>query len=161
LQAKAADDQRRAEADIPGLETRLAAAERDRAAAAAAVSAREGEYLEAAKVIDKRVADELVPDRNDPVMSYLALQRVFESPAGTAARFYAHLMLGLLLMVELSYVLVSEYFEHASVYKARLIARTKIMAAEAARQYRRTSDAMFPPDQTAEQTVFRIVPRFE
>jgi hypothetical protein len=161
LQAKAVDDQRRAEADIPGLEARLAAAERNRAAAAAAFGAREGEYLEAAKAIDKRVVDEAVPERNDPVTSFLALQRVFHSPAGEAARFYAHLMLGLLLMVEVSYVVVSEYFEHASVYKARLIARTKIMGAGEGERYRRTTVEMFPPDRADDKTVFRIVPRFE
>jgi hypothetical protein len=161
LQAKAVDDQRRAEADIPGLEARLAAAEQRRAAAVAAFSAREGEYLEAAKVIDKRVADEAVPMRNDPMASYLALQRVFASPVGEAARFYAHLMLALLLMVEVSYVVVSEYFEHASVYKVRLIARTKIMAAGEGDRLRRSTGEMFPSDPVGDKTVFRIVPRFE
>jgi hypothetical protein len=64
-------------------------------------------------------------------------------------------------MVEVSYVVVSEYFEHASVYKARLIARTKIMGAGEGERYRRTTVEMFPPDRADDKTVFRIVPRFE
>ena len=44
----------------------------------------------------------------------MAPQKVFASKDGDGARFFAHLMLALLLTVEL-YVLVSEYFGHASV----------------------------------------------
>jgi hypothetical protein len=70
-------------------------------------------------------------------------------------------MLALLLMVEVSYVVVSEYFEHASVYKARLIARTKILAAGEGDRLRRSTGEMFPPDSVGDKTVFRVVPRFE
>ena len=121
-------------------------------------------FLEAAKVIDKRVAEEAVPPRDDPTMSYMALQQVFASPMGPAARFYSHLMLILLLTVELSYVLVSEYFGHASVYMARLIARTKILSAKAADQLRRETAALFGRDDDADDPpgtpAFRAVPRF-
>ena len=50
----------------------------------------------------------------------MAPQKVFASKDGDGARFFAHLMLALLLTVEL-YVLVSEYFGHASVRMARLL----------------------------------------
>ena len=159
-QEKATADGRRAESDIASLQAALPAATRKLDDAQTAFRAREPEFLEAAKAIDKRVSDEAVPARNDPVMSYMALQRVFASPAGAAARFYAHLMLGLLLMVELSYVLVSEYFGHASVYMARLIARTKILAADAADEYRRKIGALFEPDGERTGAKFRVVPRF-
>jgi hypothetical protein len=157
-QGKAADDLRRAEADIPGLETQLADARRKRDDALAAFRAREVEYLAAAKTIDERVAAEAVPARDDPVMSYMALQKVFASKDGDGARFFAHLMLALLLTVELSYVLVSEYFGHASIYMARLIARTKILAADAADEYRRRMGGGGPP--SGGPTVFRVIPRF-
>jgi hypothetical protein len=155
-QNQAAADLRRAEADIPALEARISDAERARLAAVAALDARQGVYFEAAKAVDTRITDELIPARDDPTMSFMALQRVFDSPNGPAARFYSHLMMALLLMVELSYVLVSEYFAHASVYMARLIARTKILAAEAADQYRRKTASMFG-DNTGRP--FRVVPR--
>jgi hypothetical protein len=77
---KAAADLRQAEADIPALETALAAAARKRDDALAAYREREPEFLEAAKEIDKRVTAEAVPPRNDPVMSYMALQEVMNSP---------------------------------------------------------------------------------
>jgi hypothetical protein len=164
---KAAGDLRRAGADIPQLEAAVAAGEHKRDEAVAAVRAGEPAFLEAAKPIDARVAAELVPPRNDPTMSYMALQAVFASPAGPAARFYSHIMLMLLLTVEMSYVLVSEYFGHASVYMARLIARTKILAAEAADEYRRKTRALFGRDDDDDDDVppsrsrgFRVVPRF-
>ena len=157
--AKAAEDLRQAEQDIPALESALAAAEQKRDRAQAAVRAHEAAFIEAAKQIDERVAREAVPARLDPVMAYLALQKVFESPEGPAARFYSHLILTLLLTVELSYVLISEYFAHASVYMARLIARTKILATEVADEYRRKTgrgDDDDPPGAPS----FWVVPRF-
>ena len=163
-QGKAADDLRRAESDIPRLEAQLGDARSKRDDAVAAFRVREVEYLAAAKVIDERVAAEAVPARDDPVMSYMALQKVFASPSGAGARFFAHLMLALLLTVELSYVLVSEYFAHASVYMARLISRTRILAADAADEYRRrTGGGGGPPAAPGkrERTAFRVIPRFE
>jgi hypothetical protein len=158
-QEKAADDLRRAESDIAGLKARLAAAEGKRDNAVAAVRAREPEFVAAAKLIDARVSAELVKPGNDPLLSYMALQRVYASPeVGPAAHFYAHLLLALLLVIELSYVLVSEYFSHASIYTARLIARTKILAAEAADEYRRR--ALLQQDGERERVAFRVIPRF-
>jgi hypothetical protein len=164
LRDKAAGDLRLAETEIPALEDRRAALERKRDAVLGDLHAHEGAYLKAAKAIDLRVAREAVPPRNDPAMSYIALQEVFHSPAGRAARFYEHLMLGLLLMMEISYVVSSEYFSHASIHEARLIARTKTLAAQAASQYRNTAGALFQPDNAGgrlpEHGSFRVVPRF-
>jgi len=158
--AKAADDQRQAEEQIPVLESAVDAAGRKWQQAQAAVRAHEAAFLEAAKQIDERVAREAVPPRLDPVMAYLALQKVFESPEGPAASFYSHLILTLLLTVELSYVLISEYFAHASVYMARLIARTKILATKAAEDYRRQTGRDDDDDDPPGAPSFWIAPRF-
>jgi len=160
-QAEAAGELHRAESDIAGLEARLAAATRKHDEAVAALRAREPEFLAAAARIDARVNAELVKPSNDPLMSYMALQRVFASPdIGPAAHFYAHLLLALLLVMELSYVLVSEYFGHASIYMARLIARTKILAAETADHYRRATSTLFQHGGEHEHVAFRVIPRF-
>jgi hypothetical protein len=128
--------------------------------AQAAVRSHEAAFLEEAKKIDERVAREAVPPRLDPVMAYMALQRVYASPDGAGARFYSHLIMILLLTVELSYVLVSEYFAHASVYMARLIARTKILATEIAEGLRRATRRDDDDDDPPGAPAFRVVPRF-
>jgi Domain of unknown function (DUF4407) len=159
-QGKAADDLRRAESDLSALEARRVAAEHKRDDAVAAYRVREGEFLEAARTIDARIDGELAKPSNDPLMAYMALQRVFESDVGPAARDYYHLLLLLLLVMEMSYVLVSEYFAHASIYEVRLIARTKILAAEAAEQYRRSADVLYRSPAATPQPSFRVIPRF-
>jgi hypothetical protein len=160
-QAAASGALNRASGDLAGLETRLTDATNTHDDAVKTFRAREPDYLKAAAAIDARVAREEVPERNDPVMSFMALQEVYASPMGPAARFYSHLMLGLLLTVELSYVLVSEYFGHATIYMARLIARTKILAAEAAEHYRQSTGQLFTHNGRNEGPVFRLLPRFK
>jgi hypothetical protein len=67
--------------------------------------------------------------------------------------------MSLLLTVELSYVLISEYFAHASVYMAKLIARTKILASQEDEKDRRETgrdDDDDPPGAPS----FWVVPRF-
>jgi hypothetical protein len=152
---------RRASSDVDALEARLSGATGKHDEAVTTFRAREPEYLTAAAAIDDRVVREAVPERNDPAMSYTALQEVYASPAGPGARFYSHLMLTLLLTVELSYVLVSEYFGHATVYMPRLIARTKILAAEAAEQYRRSTGDLSQRRGGSERPTFRLLPRFK
>jgi len=162
IRSNAADARmRRSAADLTALEARLPDAESRYADAVKTLREREPAYLEAAKEIDRRVAAEAVPARNDPIMAYMALQKVLASPDGAATRFYSHLILTLLLTVELSFVLVSEYFGHASVYMARLIARTKSLAADAGEQYQQKIAALFRRDgDGAERGSFRVVPRF-
>ena len=146
--------------DLSALETRLPDAESKYKDAIAAFRAREPDYLEAAQAIDARVARETVPARNDPVLAHKALQKILHSPDGEGTRFYLRLMLTLLLTVELSYVLASEYFGHASVYMARLIARTRMLAAETAGEYWRLMKALAGEGDEPPQPVYRVLPRF-
>src|SRR5205085_8400512 len=82
-------------------------------------------------------------DRNDALMSYLALQEVFDDPRfGSAARHFSWLMMAVLMTLELSYVVVRACFTHASVYMAILIADTKKRAEFAAADYERNSAAL-------------------
>lgn len=155
----------RAAADLAALEAQQPNAENKYQDALKAFRAREGDYLTAAQAIDARVARDAVPARNDPVMAYRALQKIYQSPDGKATRFYSHLMMALLLTVELSFVLVSEYFGHASIYMTRLMARTRYLAAEVAAEYRRKIAALFdggdntdPPG--APVMSYRMLPRF-
>ena len=151
---------------MASLASALADATRKRDDALKAYREREPEFLAAAKAIDQRVAAEAVPARNDPVMSYMALQQVLDAPeGGEAARRITHLMMLLLVTVEISYVLISEYFGHASIYMARLIARTKILGAEVADEYRRKTAALFGRDGNGDdddeppRMSFRVMPR--
>jgi Domain of unknown function (DUF4407) len=148
----------RAAADLAALEARLPEAESKYQDALKTFRAREGDYLKAAQGIDARVAKDTVLPRNDPVMAYKALQKILRSPDGEGTAFYLHLMLMLLLTVELSYVLASEYFGHANTYMPRLIARTKILAAKAADDFRQQTGALFA--QAGDRTSFRVVPLF-
>lgn len=148
----------RATADLAALEARLPEAEGKYKDALGTFHAREGDYLKAAQAIDARVAKDMVPARNDPFMAYQALQKIFDSPEGAGVHFYMHLMLMLLLTVELSYVLASEYFGHANTYMPRLIARTIFLASETAADHRRKTGALFAQD--GEKTSCRVVPLF-
>ena len=151
---KAQGDLQLAETDINRFETRLTLAEHKRDDALAAFRQREPEYQAAAQAVDQRVERERVPESDDPILAYKALQKVLHSPEGAATRAYADCLLALLLLIELSYILVSEYFAHASIYDARLIARTRILAAEAAEHYRRSVGMQDMP------TTSRVIPRF-
>jgi len=145
---KAREDSLRADADIAALQPQLSAAEAKRDAAASALHAAEGRFeTEVAAKIDARVKSEVVPFRNDPLLSFRALNQLFDSPEdGAAARFYWHLLMALLLVMELSYIASSDWLKPASVYEARLIARTEVLAAEAAAQFRRLIAALFGDD---------------
>jgi len=150
----------RAAADLAALEARLPDTENKYQDALKSYRAREVDYLKAAQVVDERVARDTVPARNDPAMAYRALQKVYASPDGEATRFFSHLMLTLLLTIELSYVLVSEYFGHASVYMTRLMARTRIHAAEATANYRRRLTELFGGEEGEPRLSYRVSPRF-
>jgi Domain of unknown function (DUF4407) len=159
--AKATRD--RAATDLAALEAQQPDAENKYQDALTTFRAREADYLKAAQALDARVARDEVPMRSDPVMAYRALQKIYQSPDGEATRFYSHLMLLLLLTVELSYVLVSEYFGHASIYMARLIARTRIAAAEVAAETWRRMKALHGGDDDPSDPPslsYRVLPRF-
>ena len=153
----------RSAADLAALEAQLPDAESKYQDALKTFRAREADYLKAAQAIDERVARDAVPPRNDPVMAYRALQKIYQSSDGEGTQFYSHLMLMLLLTVELSYVLVSEYFGHASVYMVRLMSRTRVLAAEVAEDTRRKIAALFGKDDDDDPpggVAYRVLPRF-
>jgi hypothetical protein len=159
IRSRAAKDaMARAAADLAALEARLPDANNKYQDALKTFRARESEYVKRAEAIDARVAKDAVPLRNDPAMAYRTLQKIYQSPDGEATKLYSHLMLTLLLTVELSYVLVSEYFGHASIYMAKLMARTRLAAMEEAAAVRRRMKEMFGGDD--DQPSYRVMPRF-
>jgi hypothetical protein len=131
-------DLAKAASDIEIYEPRLAQTQAKLDAATAALRAAETAFAGEAAQIDEERKSKLVPDRNDALMSYLALQEVYEDPRfGEAARHFSWLMMAVLMTFELSYVVVRVWFSHASVYMALLIADTKKRADVAAVDYER------------------------
>lgn len=136
-------DLAKAASDIEIYEPRLAQAQAKLDAATAALRAAESAFAGEAMQIDEERKSKLVPDRNDALMSYLALQEVYEDPRfGEAARHFSWLMMAVLMTFELSYVVVRVWFSHASVYMALLIADTKKRADIAAADYERHGNAL-------------------
>lgn len=88
--------------------------------------------LDVAKTHDSRWQ----PEESDPVMRYVALDAIKKSPdRGEAATTITWLMTLVLMTFELMFLLVKVYFNQASVYTVRLIARTKLEAAEVSSEY--------------------------
>jgi hypothetical protein len=136
-------DLAKAASDIEIYEPRLAQAQSKLDAASAALRAAEKAFAGEAAQLDAERKSKLVPDRNDALMSYLALQEVYEDPRfGEAARHFSWLMMAVLMTFELSYVVVRVWFSHASVYMALLIADTKKRADVAAADYERHGNAL-------------------
>jgi hypothetical protein len=133
----------KAEADIKIYEPRLTDAQGKLDGATAALRAAETAFAGEATQIDEERKSRLIPDRNDALMSYLALQEVFEDPRfGEAARHFSWLMMAVLMTFEISYVVVRVWFSHASVYMAILIADTKKRAEIVAADYEQNSKAL-------------------
>ena len=111
--------------------------------ASADVRAAEAAFAGEAAQIDEERKSHLIPDRNDALMSYLALEEVYSDPRfGTAARHFSWLMMAVLMTFELSYVVVRAWFTHASVYMAILIGDTKKRADRVAADYESSRDAL-------------------
>ena len=111
--------------------------------ASADVRAAEAAFAGEAAQIDEERKSHLIPDRNDALMSYLALEEVYADPRfGTAARHFSWLMMAVLMTFELSYVVVRAWFTHASVYMAILIGDTKKRADRVAADYESSRDAL-------------------
>lgn len=90
--------------------------------------------LDAAKTRDARWQ----PEESDPMMRYIALDEIKNSPErGKAATAITWLMTLVLMTLELMFLFVKVFFNHASVYTVRLIARTKQEAAEVSSEYAR------------------------
>lgn len=81
------------------------------------------EKIEAAK--DKA----LIPPGFDPLMGYMALNKLYDDPViGQAARGFSWLLMAILMTVELSYFAVRTVFQPASIYNVLLIERTNELA---------------------------------
>src|ERR1700691_553854 len=106
-------------------------------------TAAEAAFAGEAAQIDEERKSHLIPDRNDALMSYLALEEVYADPRfGSAARHFSWLMMAVLMTFELSYVVVRAWFTHASVYMAILIGDTKKRADRVAADYESSRDAL-------------------
>jgi hypothetical protein len=136
-------DLAKAESDIGIYEPRMADAQKKLDKANADLHAAEAAFAGEAAQIDEERKSHLIPDRNDALMSYLALEEVYADPRfGTAARHFSWLMMAVLMTFELSYVVVRAWFTHASVYMAMLIADTKKRADRIASDYESSRDAL-------------------
>jgi Domain of unknown function (DUF4407) len=139
-------DLAKADSDIGTYEARLTEAQKKLDKASADLSAAETAFAGEAAQIDEEKKSHLIPDRNDALMSYLALEEVYaDSRFGTAARHFSWLMMVVLMTFELSYVVVRAWFTHASVYMALLIADTKKRADWAAADYVNSRDGFRRP----------------
>ena len=82
-----------------------------------------------------------VPQRNDPLLRYIALYDIQRNPdTGAAATEFRRLMMLVLLTLELSFLFVKVACAPASVYMVRLIARTKRDAARVSAEFARDLD---------------------
>lgn len=136
-------DLAKAASDISIYEPRMADAQKKLDKASADVRAAEAAFAGEAAQIDEERKSHLIPDRNDALMSYLALEEVYSDPRfGTAARHFSWLMMAVLMTFELSYVVVRAWFTHASVYMAILIGDTKKRADRVAADYESSRDAL-------------------
>jgi Domain of unknown function (DUF4407) len=86
---------------------------------------------------------QLVTVHSDPLLNHMALEELFQDPRkGEAAREFSWLMKLLLITLEMSYLMVRIFFAHASVYRAMLIADTKLRAEREDADYRRKLEAL-------------------
>jgi TolA-binding protein len=145
-------DLAKAASDISIYEPRMAEAQKKLDKASADVRAAEAAFAGEAAQIDEERKSHLIPDRNDALMSYLALEEVYSDPRfGSAARHFSWLMMAVLMTFELSYVVVRAWFTHASVYMAILIGDTKKRADRVAADYESSRDALRrTPDATVQ-----------
>jgi hypothetical protein len=77
-----------------------------------------------------------VPERDDPLLRYIALQEIKHHPVyGQAVREFDWLSKIFLITFELMFLLIKVVFAPASVYMVRLLARHKQEASEVANKY--------------------------
>jgi hypothetical protein len=93
--------------------------------------------------LEQEKRSQMVVVRSDPLLDTVALQEVFRDPEiGWAAWKFSWLMNGVLLILELSYLMVRIGFPHASVYTVLLNKDTLIRAERAEFEYRRERAAL-------------------
>lgn len=139
-EVEAAAVARTVSADVRAWQARMDGAERRIGQLTAAMDRKQAEYRTRALELDaKKLGDpRWMPERNDPLLRYLALHDIQHDPRiGAAAREFHWMMVVLLLTLELSFLIVKLVCAPASVYTVRLIARTKREAAEVSAEHAR------------------------
>lgn len=126
--------------DVRAWQTRIGAVEQSIAELAKTLDRKQVEYQAQAIDLDaqKQRDPRWVPERNDPLMRYIALYEIRQDPRiGGAANEFRWLMVAVLLTLELSFLIVKLACAPASVYTVRLIARTKREASEVSAKHAR------------------------
>jgi len=134
----AENDLARVNANLASFQPRLDAAQQDLEQAQERLRAGESEIQsDVAKIEAARDANH-VKDESDPLINTVALDKVFADPVtGWAARKYSWMMMGVLMTIELAYILVKLLFEPASIYTLLLIKSTRVRAEEEMVDYER------------------------
>lgn len=84
-----------------------------------------------------------VPKRNDPLLRYMAFTDLKQNPdSGASVREFSFLLNIVLVVCELIFLLINVVFAPASVYTARIIARTRLEAAQVAVEYEQNINAI-------------------
>ena len=133
----------RTSSDARALQARMALADESIARMSAALERKQLEYRALGREIrNEKVHDpRWVPQRNDPLLRYIALYDIQRNPdTGAAATEFRRLMMLVLLTLELSFLFVKVACAPASVYMVRLIARTKRDAARVSAEFARDLD---------------------
>jgi len=93
--------------------------------------------------IQKQHDPRWVPELDDPLMRYIALDEIKNDPmVGASAKQFHWLMTGVLFILELSFLFIKVSCAPASVYTVRLIARTRREAVEVSAKYARDVDVI-------------------
>lgn len=143
-QQKAAQaDIAKADADIAIYAPRLADLQRKLDKATAELREAEPALQPALAQLEEERKSQMVPDRRDALLNYIALQKIYQSPVfGKGAHDFGLLMMAVLMTIELSYLGVRVWFQHASIYMVLLIADTRLRAERIAADYERESAAI-------------------
>ena len=131
--------------DVLAWQARISKAEQSIEQLTSVLGHKQAEYrvqsldLEVQKQRDSR----WMPERNDPLMRYIALRDIKQDPkVGAAAQEFHWMMVLVLLTLELSFLIVKYLCAPASVYTVRLIARTKREAAEVSAEHARNIESI-------------------
>lgn len=132
-----------ASTDVHAWQTRMSKAEQGIEHLTAVLERKQAEYrVQSLEIAAQKQRDSRwMPERNDPLMRYIALHDIKQDPkVGGAAREFHWMMVMVLLTLELSFLIVKYICAPASVYTVRLIARTKREAAEVSAEHARNID---------------------
>lgn len=139
-EAEAASVAKGVSTDVHAWQTRMSKAEQGIEQLTTVLDRKQAEYRRQSFELDlqKQRDSRWMPERNDPLMRYIALRDIKEDPeVGAAAQEFHWMMVMVLLTLELSFLVVKYICAPASVYTVRLIARTKREAAEVSAEHAR------------------------